>query len=133
MNRKSAFGYYSTPLRNPMTQWSGMSADRKIVAVSLWRDGFRGPGGRMIYEKSDTSDWADGPAKHLFFRHLQHAVDHSDGLVRVVMVVRDSSKPARTIDCYPAPNVIMRIASLDTVRLTFRLEQTDPGPLKSAA
>ncbi|MDA9415143.1 hypothetical protein XI04_18640 [Bradyrhizobium sp. CCBAU 11430] len=87
----------------------------------------------MVYEKSDTSDWADGGAKRLFFLHLQHAVDHCEGLVRVVMVVRDPSNPSRTIDCYPARNVIMRVVALDTKRCTFRLEQVDSEALKSAA
>ncbi|WLC16280.1 hypothetical protein [Bradyrhizobium diazoefficiens] len=134
MTRTAAFGRYGIRLRNVMSRWSGISADGSTVAVSLWRHEFGGPAGTMVYDKADSSDWKDVAAKREFFRHLQWAVDHCEGIVRVVVVVRDPSKPPRTIDCYPAPNVIMRVVALDHVRSTFRLEQVRPAAeLMSAA
>lgn len=133
MTRTAAFGRYGIRLRNVMSGWSGVSADGSTVAVSLWRHEFSGPAGAMVYDKADSSDWKNVAAKRDFFADLQHAVDRCGGMVRVVMVVRDPSDPSRAIDCYPAPNVVMRVAALDTVGLTFRLEQLDPGLLKSAA
>ncbi|UPK26742.1 patatin-like phospholipase domain-containing protein [Bradyrhizobium sp. 195] len=125
MTRTSAFGRYG--VRSAMNRWSGVSADGSTAAVSLWKDELEGPAGAMVYHKADTRDWTNGIAKREFFRHLQHAVDRCGGIVRVVMVVRDPSNPSRTIDCYPAPNVIMRVAALNMVGLAFRLEQADLG------
>ncbi|MCK1297522.1 MULTISPECIES: hypothetical protein [unclassified Bradyrhizobium] len=134
MTRTAAFGRYGIRLRNVMSRWSGVSADGPTVAVSLWRHEFGGPAGEMVYDKADSSDWKHGIAKSEFFAHLQWAVDHCEGIVRVVIVVRDPSDPSRTIDCYPAPNVIMRVIALDAVGSTFRLEQVRPAAeLMSAA
>lgn len=134
MTRTSAFGRYGVRLRNIMSRWSGVSADGLTVAVSLWRHEFDGPGGAMVYDKADSSDWKNGIAKRDFFRNLQWAADHCQGIVRVVIVVRDASDPSRTMDCYPTPNVIMRVVALDTLRSTFRLEQVRPAAeLMSAA
>lgn len=134
MTRTAAFGRYGIRLRNVMNRWSGVSADGLTVAVSLWKHEFSGPAGEMVYDKADSSDWKNVVAKREFFRDLQWAVDHCEGVIRVVVVVRDPSDPSRTIDCYPAPNVVMRVTALDTVGSTFRLEQVRPATeLMSAA
>ena len=121
-SRSAAFLAYGVRLRNPMTDWSGISADGSMVAASLWRDEFRGLAGAMVYEKSDTNDWV-GPGKRALFQHLRYALDHCGGIVRVVVSVRDLSNCARVIDCYPAPNLLMRITYLDEMSGAFRLEQ----------
>jgi hypothetical protein len=126
MTRKRAFGCYGARPRNPMTDWSAISSDGRTVAVSLWLDEFRGRARAMVYEKIHTDDWLPGPGKRLFFEHLQYALDHCSGLVRIVVSKRDPANRSRTIDCYPAPNVIMRIAYLDVRRDAFRLEQIVP-------
>jgi hypothetical protein len=126
VTRKKSFGRFDAPLRNVMQDWSAISANGSTVVVSLWRDEFRGPAGAMVYEKLDTSDWRDGQSKRDFFDHLRYALDHCGGLVRVVVSVRDPANPVRAIDCYPAPNVIMRITHLDEAAGSFRLEQVVP-------
>ncbi|UWU84924.1 hypothetical protein N2605_00215 [Bradyrhizobium yuanmingense] len=127
MTRTAAFARYRIRLRNVMNRWSGVSADGSTVAVTLWRHEFGGPAGAMVYDKADSSNWKNSVAKREFFAHLQLAVDHCDGIVRVVVVVCDPAAPSRTIDCYPAPNVVMRVVALDTIRSTFRLEQVLPS------
>lgn len=122
MTRTKSFRQLNALLSCPY-RWSGKSTDGKTVVVSLWRDEFVGPAGAMVYEKGDTNDWVDGPAKREFFRHLRWALDHCGGIVRVVVAVRDLADRARASDCYPAPKLILRIAELDAINGAFRLEQ----------
>lgn len=129
MTRKELFRRYGLRLLNLMTDWSALSSDGLVVALSLWLDEFRGRAGAMVYEKLDTRDWMDAAAKRRFFRHLQHSLHHCGGLVRVVVSVRDPANHARTVDCYPVPNVIMRITRLDVAAGSFRLEQVVPGSM----
>jgi hypothetical protein len=126
VTRKRSFGSYGAYPRNIIRAWSAISADGSSVVLSLWRDEFRGPAGAMVYEKPNTDDWRDGQSKRDFFDHLRYALNHCGGLVRVVVSVRDPSNPVRAIDCYPAPNVIMRITHLDEAAGSFRLEQVVP-------
>jgi hypothetical protein len=121
-SRRAAFSEYGVALLNTIRDWSGISADRRTVAVSLWRHELVGPAGAMVYEKLNTDDWSNR-GKRLFLEHLQFAVDQCGGLVRVVVSVRDEQDHARTSDCYPAPNVVMRIVHLDGQTGAFRLEQ----------
>ena len=125
--RTQSFLDYNTELRNPYF-WSARSADGKTVAVSLWKDGFEGPAGRMVYNRSSMEDWYDGSGKRRFFEDLAWAVTHCDGIVRVIIAVRDLSAfpRVRTAECYPCKNLLMRVTHLDPVAGAFKLEQVVP-------
>jgi hypothetical protein len=127
-SRTEAFSFYGVQLINANWSWSGVSADGLTVAISIWFDELdrRGGAGALAYERVDMSDWADGPGKRYLFEHLRWAFDHCNGTVRIVVSVRDLNDRARTIDCYPQPNLIMRITHLDTEAGAFRLEQVVP-------
>jgi hypothetical protein len=127
LTRVAAFRSYNTELPNPY-RWSARSPDGKTVAVSLWKDEFEGPAGRMVYNRSSMEDWYDGSGKRRFFEDLAWAVTHCDGIVRVIVAVRDTSAfpHVRTAECYPCKNLLMRVTHLDPVAGTFRLEQVVP-------
>lgn len=130
--RREAFRAFGITLDNVNWSLSGVSADGSMVVVSLWRDELKWPSGSLVYDKPNTQDWKDGPGKRRFFEHLQFAIDHCDGLVHIVVSVRDPYDPVRTIDCYPRPNVVMRVGHLDVSQCAFRLEQVLPAK-KAAA
>jgi hypothetical protein len=125
--RTQAFRLYNTELCNPYF-WSARSGDGKTVAVSLWRDGFEGPAGRMVYDRSSMEDWYDGSVRRRFFEDLAWAIKHCGGIVRVIVAVRDlSAFPlVRTAECYPCKNLLMRVTHLDPVAGAFKLEQAAP-------
>jgi hypothetical protein len=127
--RTEAFRFYNTEARNPYCSWSARSADGNTVAVSLWKHEFKGPIGRMIYDRPGTADWYDGAGKHHFFQDLAWAVANCDGIVRVVLVVRDPCEPGRALECYPHKNWLMRVTHLDPKAGAFRLEQAIPAEM----
>lgn len=129
--RTAAFRYLNTEPRNPNWSWSARSADGKTVAVSLWKDEFKGPIGSMVYDRCTTADWHDGPGKHQFFRDLAWAVAHCGGIVCVILVIRDPREPGRVLECYPQKNWLMRVTHLDPRAGAFRLEQVVPAEWSS--
>jgi hypothetical protein len=126
--RTEAFLFYGVQLINPNWSWSGVSVDGLTVAMSVWLDELdrRRGAGALAYERADVNDWADGPGKRHFFEHLRWALDHCNGIVRIVISVRDPNDRVRTVDCYPASNLIMRVVRLDAQAGSFRLEQVAP-------
>ena len=124
-----AFRYHNTVSRNPNWSWSARSSDGKTVAVSLWKDEFKGPIGRMVYDRPGTADWYDGPGKRYFFQDLACAVANCGGIVRVVLVVRDPLEPGRALECYPQKNWLMRVTRLDPKAGAFRLVQVIPAEM----
>jgi hypothetical protein len=115
--------------------WSARSPDDRLVAVTLWLHEFAGPAGKMVYERLEFGDWQEGACSRAFFEDLAWAVAHCGGIVSVVISVRDwSALPLiRTAECYPAPNVQMRVVSFDSTKGAFKLEQVDAKALARAA
>jgi hypothetical protein len=125
--RRDAFAYYGITLGNPNWSISGISTDgQPMVAVSLWRDELRTENGRQIYDRPSWGDWSPH-ARPSLFEHLTYARDDCDGIVRVVISVRDrdASGKVKTSDCYPQPKLLLRITRLDLVSGGFRLEQVE--------
>lgn len=128
MRRVQAFRHFGTKPKNPYRSLSARSADGGAVAVTLWKDQFCGPPGRMVYWLPAWGDWNRSNGRS-FFEDLEWAVANCDGVVSVVLVVRDqkATPQARTTDCYPAKNWAMRVTYLDSAAGTFRLEQCPPA------
>jgi hypothetical protein len=124
--RNQAFRLYNTKPRNPNWSWSARSADR--VVVTLWKDEFTGPAGRMTYERHGFGNWHKGNGNKFFFKDLAWAVAHCGGIVRVIVAVRDRDAfpRVRVAECYPSKNVIMRVTHLDPLAGAFKLEQVVP-------
>jgi hypothetical protein len=126
--RLQAFWYFGTKPQNRYRSWSARSADGSIVAVTPWREELRGPAGSMVYWRHGWGDWNRSNGRS-FFDDLMWAMANCGGIVRVVVVVRDrtANPRARTADCYPAKDLLMRVVHLDSAAGSFRLEQVVPA------
>jgi hypothetical protein len=81
----------------------------------------------MVYQRRGWGDWNRRNGRS-FFEDLKWAVANCGGIVRVVVVVQDrkAAPHARTADCYPAKNLLMRVTHLDPVTGAFELVQVVP-------
>jgi hypothetical protein len=120
--RTAAFRLYNIDPRNINWSWSGRSSDGNTVAVTLWKDELKGPAGQMVYDRV-MDDWHNGHGRRYFFQDLAWAHANCDGIVKVIVAVRDPKKPNRAIESYPQKGLMMRIIHFDPVAGTFRLEQ----------
>jgi hypothetical protein len=127
--RTAAFRFYDTEPRNPNWSWSARSADGATVAITLWKDEFIGSAGKMTYAKSELGDWFEGPGSRFFFEDLAWAKNNCDGIVRVIVAVRDEQDKTKVsmAECYPQKNLVMRITHLDAEAGAFGLSQIVPN------
>lgn len=124
--RTQAFRLYNTEPRNPNWSWSARCAD--TVVVTLWKDEFTGPAGRMIYERHGLGNWHKGNGNRFLFEDLAWALANCGGIVRVIIAVRDLSAfpRVRMAECYPQKNLFMKVTHIDPISGAFRLEQVVP-------
>ncbi len=116
--KTKAFASFGTVCKNHRWSWSGRSGDGKTVALTFWTDGFVDFRARpIIYQDVGWTDPAtvNRPGNRERMENIQWALDNLGGLVRVVVAkAKDPLMEPREIDeCYPQPNLIMRIASFD--------------------
>jgi hypothetical protein len=123
--RTACFRFYNTDPLNPNWSWSAVSADGKTVVVTLWLDEFKGQAGKMVYARQGLGDWHKGSGSRFFFEDLAWAVANCGGIVRVVVAVRDPRQTgrAKTLECYPRKDLVMRVVHVDPKTGAFRLEQ----------
>jgi hypothetical protein len=126
--RTACFRFYNTDPRNPNWSWSAVSAEGKTVVLTLWLDEFKGRAGHMVYARQGLGDWHEGNGSRFFFEDMAWAVANCDGIVRVIVAVRDKRQTgrAKTKECYPRKDLIMRIVHFDPKAGAFRLEQVAP-------
>jgi hypothetical protein len=126
--RTGAFLTYGITLSNQNFSISGKSVEKNIVAVSLWLHELHGSEGEHFYDRSSWSGW-DRKAKKAFFSDLSWARDHTEGVVHVVISVRDDEALAggvvQTSDCYARSDLLMKIVCMNPDIGSFRLEQVD--------
>lgn len=67
------------------------------------------------------------PGNRERIENLKWARDHCDGLFRVVVTVARDTKeiPRHIADCFPKPNLVMRITDLDEETGEFRAVSMD--------
>lgn len=122
------FARLGTVPKNPRWSWSGRSADGKRVSVTLWKDLFENGTATYRTLASGSSQAWVGSNGHLeLIENLAWARDHLDGEVSVIIVIaRDvSSSPRQIEECYPQPNLRMRVTELDEATGDFCLQRID--------
>lgn len=124
----ACFNFFKTKPRNPRWSWSGRSDDGKTVSVTLWRDKFLEQG--RVYRNFDTDvpgEWRSRPGFVELLENLQHARDNTGGIVRVIIAIaKDLEAMPRSIsECYPQPDLIMRVVDLDDDAGSFTLERVN--------
>lgn len=121
-----SFDSLGTVPKNKRSSWSGRSSDGKKVSVTLWRDLFEN--GTMLYRStaSCSQEGWEGSSGHLeLVENLAWARDNLDGKVSVIIAVaKDKNASPRSIqECFPQPNLIMRVVELDENSGDFALER----------
>lgn len=121
-----SFERLGTVPKNKRWSWSGISADGKRVSVTLWQDLF--DNGTMIYRSiasGSEQGWVGSNGHLELIGNLKWARDHLDGEVSVIIAVaRDKTASPRSIaECFPQPNLIMRVIELDENSGDFTLER----------
>lgn len=112
-NLSECFAEYGVKQKNVRWSWSARSETE--VIMTFWLPGFKG-GKRYESEAlSPDAPWLNLPGNKERLENLIWAWDHGDRLLRVIVVVpRDESAPSWEIgECYPKPNMIMRITKLN--------------------
>jgi hypothetical protein len=123
------FKQYGAHGRNPRWSWSARSEDGKTVVLTLWKDHISVSNGITVYDSFDPTGhaaWIDTPGNRERLENLKWARDNCDGLFRVVITVaKDETAIPRSIaECYPRPNLIMRITDLNEKTGEFRAVST---------
>ncbi|WP_394689916.1 hypothetical protein [Hoeflea sp.] len=121
-----SFERLGTVPKNKRWSWSGRSADGKKVSVTLWQDLFQN--GTMLYRSTATGTeegWVGSNGHLELIENLVWARDHLDGEVSVIIAVaKDKTASPRSIaECFPQPNLIMRVIELDEYSGDFTLER----------
>ena len=103
-------------LKTPYS-WAARTSDEKTVVLALWADRFSGRS-PVHYDNHQgsppTPEWINRPGNIERRDHLIWAMDHCDGLFRVVLLTAKdpSSSPRETLSAQ-SDDIIMRIMELD--------------------
>jgi len=119
------FRRYGAQGRNPRWSWSARSADGQIIVLTLWKDGISVTEGVTRYDSFDPTGqarWIDTPGNRERLENLKWARDNCGGFFRVVITVaKDIHAVPRSIsECYPQPNLVMRITDMNEETGEFR-------------
>jgi hypothetical protein len=126
MSHSECFAAYGTVPGNIRWSWSGRSADGKTVSVTFWQDKFESGG--LVYRSSahmPDDKWFGSPGHKELIENLQHAHDHCDGELRVIVAIaKDPTVSPRSIaECFPAKKLRMRLTHLDVATGDFLAER----------
>ena len=121
---KACFDTYGAKPGNPRWSWSGRSEDGKTIAVTVWQDRFED--GIDVYRSRPylgDKDWKSRPGHNELVGNLAWARDHCDGEVRIIIAVPvDPSADPRAIrECFPRPDIRMRVTDLNETSGDFTL------------
>lgn len=123
---KECFESYGTKPRNLRWSWSGRSVDGKVVSVTLWQDRFEN-GVNQYRSAAHVGDdkWFGSPGHNELIENLAWAQRECDGEVRVIIAIaKDRAASPRSIrECFPKPELRMRVAHLDLHTRDFVLER----------
>ncbi|HMN71894.1 MAG TPA: hypothetical protein PKA55_08495 [Rhodoblastus sp.] len=126
MTHSDCFAAYGTVPRNLRWSWSGRSRDGKVVSVTFWQDLFE-DGGRIYRSSAHSSEdrWYGSPGHKELVENMQHAWDHCDGELKIIIAIAKDPKAApRSIrECFPAINLKMRLREFDSKTGDFVVER----------
>ncbi len=129
MTKKSGlaacFKRYGAQGRNPRWSWSARSEDGKTVVLTLWKDGISVSNGVPSYDSfapEGRAAWIDTPGNRERLENLKWARDNCGGLFRVVITIAKDvhAEPRSISECYPQPNLVMRITAMNEETGEFR-------------
>ena len=129
----AAFAFFKAKGTNPRWSWSARIDDGKTVVLTLWQDEFtKGENKSLTYHakvREDAAEWIKRPGNRERLENLKWAKEHCDGLFRVVIGIAEdvNARPRAIKECFPQPNLIMKIVELDENTGEFRANSV-PNP-----
>ncbi len=116
------FKFYGTVPTNIRWSWSGKSHDGKTVSVTFWQDLFESKG--RVYRSTPhkaQDKWYGSRGHRELIANLAHAKEHCEGVLKIIVAIPTDPKesPRKIKECFPAPNLVMRLVSLDPATGTF--------------
>ena len=122
MTGTECFAHFGVTPRNKQWSWSGRSPDGTIVVVRLWQDRFTDRAQRYHVDNYVGSDDRIRLGQRELMENLQHAVDHCDGIVRVIVIkARDKDAVPRSIKEGWPSDIVMRVTKLNVAAATADL------------
>jgi len=127
MSRAAAFGRYGAVPTNVYNSNSAVSADGRTVVVSLLQSDFQFVEGNLVNELKNFGNWFKGPGLKAVFAHLDWSVANCNGIVRVVVVLRQRRGSGREyLTWFARTDIVMRISHLDVQAGSFKLDRVSP-------
>jgi len=127
-NFAKSFEELGAKLGNPRADWSAISSDGKIVVISIWGDELDySDRTRPILDcrnHKDISEWSAFPGNKLRKHHIEYALNHCDGLFKVVLLrAKDPNALPREIkEAWVWPKMMGNITDFDPKTGAFRAE-----------
>lgn len=113
---RDCFKFYRTVPTNIRWSWSGRSLDGKTVSVTFWQDLFEGK--ERVYRSTShkaQDKWYGSRGHKELIANLAHARDNCEGVLKIIVAIPidPDASPREIKECFPAPNMEMRLVSLD--------------------
>lgn len=127
----SAFEYYGTRQTNERWSWSAIADDKSVVAVNIWKDSIKyNDRKEPFYDGFDEQHentlhlWINEKGNNDRKKHLKHAREKLDGLVRVIIAVAVDPMvyPRGILDVYPLNDLWFKITKFNETTGQFKLE-----------
>lgn len=120
--REACFKHFGAVCRNPRWSWSARSNDGKTVVMTMWDDEIVWDGKVATYGSLPKKSTRNRPGESERLENLKWALDHCDGIVRVVRMSATHKDPytRKIAKCFPDDGLIMRVVHLDEKGRTFR-------------
>lgn len=125
-SHKACFDSYDVKPANPRWSWSGKSDDGETVAVTCWQDRFeKGIDLYRSHTHLGETGWQSRPGHNELIRNLAWARDNCDRIVRIIIAtpVEPAASPRSIKECFPRPDIRMKIVTLDEASGDFVLER----------
>lgn len=126
LSRAEAFAHFNVKVKNSRWSWSARSEDGKTIVLTLWQDELKkGDNNTFVYHaktRGDHAEWIKRPGNRERLENLKWAKEHCNGLFRVVVAIAEdvTAVPREIKECFPHPNLTMKIVELNEDTGEFR-------------
>ena len=127
-----AFASFGVKGANPRWSWSARSGDGKTVVLALWQDEieFDKDEKKLTYHGKALEDAQSlqRPGNRERLKNLKWAKENCGGIFHVVIAIaKDPLAEVKEIEeCFPNPDIRMKITELDENTGEFRAESVAP-------
>ena len=125
-----AFAHFGAKGANQRWSWSARSPDGKTVVITLWQHQLKVENKKAIYraeKRESVENWENRNGNQERLENLKWAMKNCDGLFHVVIAIAEdvNAHPHRIKECFPKPNMMMRIIELNEETGEFQAESVD--------